>query len=223
MTSSACEAAGGDRTRSWLSVGATTYRDGVKRQQRTEASGPLAGHVRQGRLYRSPLAATGVLQVADWARDDLPDLLWPALTLCEVGAPSVRGFIRWQQEVQRDLAGLAAPEALARGLDGRLTSLDRLVDEIPEAIVVIKERAAKFGLLPPSVAAALASYPDERPASWLVDVPTRAPGPSEIRLLSRAVRKALSDGHREAVIKCCPSGAPSMQERSEVTPQLSSC
>lgn len=183
-------------------VSVAPYGDTVKRQPRTEASGPLAGHVRQGRLYRSQLAATGVLQVADWARDDLPDLLWPALTLSEAGTPAVRGFIRWQQEVQRELAGLATPQALASGLDGRLTSLDRLVDQVPTAARVVKERATEFGLLLPSVAAALASYPDDRPASWLVDLPTRAPEASEIRLLSRAVMEAVSDGHREAVIKC---------------------
>lgn len=174
----------------------------MKRQQRTEPSGPLAGHVRQGRLYRSSLAATGLLHIGDWARDDLPDLLWPALALSELGNTGVHSFVRWQQEVQRDLAGLAAPQALASGLDGRLTSLDRLVADVPQAVTVIKNRAGEFGLLPPNVAAALASYPDERPASWLVDLPTTAPGLSEVHLLSRAVMEALRDGHRESVIKC---------------------
>jgi hypothetical protein len=63
-------------------------------------TGPLAGHVRQGRRYLSPLAATGVLQIGDWVRDDLPDLLWPVLVLSEYGTNWAKRFVLWQKDVQ---------------------------------------------------------------------------------------------------------------------------
>jgi hypothetical protein len=79
----------------------------VKLPRPNENSGPLAGHIRRGRVYRSPLAATGVLFAADWVRDDLPDLLWPVLALSELGTAEGRRFVRWQKGVQDDLAGTA--------------------------------------------------------------------------------------------------------------------
>ncbi len=102
-----------------------------------EKSGPLAGHIQKGRTYRSPLAATGVLQIGDWVRDDLPDLLWPVLTLSELGTAEAVRFARWQKAVQEDLAGKAEPRFIAECLDGRLTSLDRLATQVPEAKAVI--------------------------------------------------------------------------------------
>lgn len=177
------------------------YSDYVKRQRGMQTDGPLAGHVRKGRRFLSPLAATGVLQIGDWVRDDLPDLLWPVLTLAEQGSGAAIKFVRWQKAVQNDLAGRAEPQLLAESLDGRLTSLDGLVDEVPEAEQIIKDRAAEYGLLPQSVARALASYP-ERPATWLVDLELAPPTQAEVDLLSRAILETLSDGHREAIIKC---------------------
>ncbi|MFF5215426.1 DUF5677 domain-containing protein [Micromonospora sp. NPDC000442] len=173
----------------------------MKRQQRTEVSGPLSGHVRKGRRYLSPLAATGVLHLGDWVRDDLPDLLWPVLTLAELGSSAALSFVRWQGAVQRDLAGRAEPRVLADGLDGRLTSLDRLTEHIPDAQGPVRDRALEFGLLPQPVARALASYP-ERPAPWLVDLELSPPDQAEVDLLSRAIVEALRDGHRESIIKC---------------------
>lgn len=173
----------------------------MPRRQRIETSGPLAGHTRQGRRLLSPLAATGVLNIQDWVRDDLPDLLWPVLTLAELGTAGGRNFVRWQEAVRRDLASRLEPQLLADGLDGRLTSLDRLVAEEPDAKTVIRQRGAEFGLLPRSVVEVLASY-SQRPAAWLIDLkwtPLDQPG---VELLARAITETLQDGHREAVIKC---------------------
>lgn len=149
----------------------------------------------------SPLAATGVLRLGDWVRDDLPDYLWPVLTLSELGSATAQQFVRWQGAVLADLEGHADNEFLAGCLDGRLTGLDRLSDRLPRARSVVKERAAEWGILPDGVARALASYPF-RPAEWLVDVEVAPPGQSEVDLLARAVLEALKDGHREALIKC---------------------
>jgi hypothetical protein len=149
----------------------------------------------------SPLAATGVLQLGDWVRDDLPDYLWPVLTLSELGTASAQRFVSWQGAVLADLAGLADNEFLADCLDGRLTGLDRLAARVPQARSVIKERADEWGILPSGVARTLASYPF-MPAEWLVDIENQPPRQPEIDRLARAVLEVLKDGHREAVVKC---------------------
>lgn len=177
------------------------YLDRVTLPRPNQKSGPLAGHVRKGRTYRSPLAATGVLQIGDWVRDDLPDLLWPVLALSELGTAEALRFVRWQEAVQEDLSGTAEPRLIAECLDGRLTSLDRLAAHVPEAMAVVKTRAEERGLLPESVANALASYP-RRPAEWLVYREMTTPGQEEIDLVAGALLGVLRDGHREAVIKC---------------------
>jgi hypothetical protein len=183
------------------SVSVKRYFDRVKSPRPNEKFGPLAGHVRKGRIYRSALAATGVLQVGDWVRDDLPDLLWPVLILSELGTAEAVRFVRWQKAVQEDLSGKAEARFIAECLDGRLTSLDRLAAQVPEARAVVKARAEERGLLPQSVANALTSYP-LRPAEWLVDREMTPPGQEDIDLLAQAVLDVLEDGHREAVIKC---------------------
>jgi hypothetical protein len=168
-----------------------------------QQSGPLAGHVRKGRTYRSPLAATGALQIGDWVRDDLPDLLWPVLALSELGTAQAIRFVRWQKAVQGDLVGQVEPRVIADCLDGRLTSLDRLATAVPGSEQLVRARADEWGLLPASVARALASYP-LRPAEWLVELETAPPGKDEIDLLARAVLEVLRNGHREAIMKCLP-------------------
>jgi hypothetical protein len=182
-------------------VGVNLYLDRMTLARPNQRSGPLAGHIRKGRIYRSPLAATGILQVEDWARDDLPDLLWPVLTLSELGTAQAVRFVRWQKAVQHDLLGKAEPRLIGECLDGRLTSLDRLAAQVPEAKAAVKARVEECGLLPESVANVLASYP-LLPAKWLVDREMTAPGQEEIDLLARAAIGVLGDGHREAVIKC---------------------
>ena len=181
--------------------GPHSYAGFVTYRQVHEPSGPMAGHIRQGRRFLPPMAATGVLAIADWVRDDLPDLLWPALVLARRGTDASRDFVRWQAGVQRDLEGDVEATVLAEGLDGRLTSLDRLVAVHPGAEVSLKQRAMEFDLLPDPVASVLETFP-ERPASWLVDGAVRPPSQDDIDLLVGALLGVIRDGHREAVIKC---------------------
>ncbi len=164
-------------------------------------SGPLAGHVRAGRTYAPPLSATGVFVLADWVRDDLPDLLWPTLVLSELGTVGGRRFVSWQKAVLQDLAGHAEPDLIADCLDGRFTGLDRLADQTPDAKDIVRRRAREHGLLPTAATRVIASYP-ARPADWLVDDHSAPINEAEFRLLANALVEVLRDGHREAVIKC---------------------
>lgn len=165
-------------------------------------SGPLADHVRRGRVYKSPLAATGALTIANWLKDDLPDLLWPALVLAERGNNGVRQFVHWQAAVQADLAHHGDSEWVAETLDGRLTSLATLADRYPDAAAIVVDAANRRGLLSEEVRRALASYP-YLPTRWLVgDVEVAPPQQADLEFLRDAVLGAMKDGHREALLKC---------------------
>lgn len=161
----------------------------------------LFDHVRKGRVYSTPLVASGVLEIGDWVRDDMPDLLWPVLVMSELGDSAARRFVDWQRVVMDDLRELADAAFLAECLDGRLTALERLGATVPAAIKIVRRRAVEQGLLPAGVSRALASY-FYRPAEWLVDGAPRPPEQEDIDLLARAVIGVLKDGHRESVIKC---------------------
>ncbi|WP_235214554.1 DUF5677 domain-containing protein [Rhodococcus opacus] len=165
-------------------------------------SGPLAGHMRRGRVYKSPLAATGVLSVANWLKDDLPDLLWPALVLVESGNDSVRQFVKWQEAVRERLAHHDEDGWVAETLDGRLTHLAVLVERFPDASAIVVEEARRRGLLSEGVRGALASYP-YLPARWLVgDVKVTPLEQQDLELIRDAVLGVMQDDHREALLKC---------------------
>lgn len=165
-------------------------------------AGPLAGHVRKGRVYSSPLAATGALQVHDWFKDDLPDLLWPALVLAEQGNESVHRFVRWQKAVQDGLAAHGETTLVAESLDGRLTHLAVLAAKFSDAAELIVAEATRYGLLSVGVRSALGSYP-YMPAPWLAGQgQVRPPGLPELQLIRSALLAALKDGHLEALLKC---------------------
>lgn len=161
----------------------------------------MAGHVRKGRVYRSPFVADGALVIGDWTQDALPDLLWPALVLAESGTAGARRFVTWQGQVVNELRDEVEDERLARGLDGTLSGLTALGGTDEKTQEFLRTSATEHGLLSIAVAQALASYP-HRPAEWLVLREMQPPEPDDVELLAKAVYEAISDGHREAVLKC---------------------
>jgi hypothetical protein len=170
--------------------------------QPNQHDGPMAGHVHRRRVFTPPLAATGVLVIGDWFKDDLPDLLWPALVLAEQGNVAIRNFVSWQKAVQVALSVHDETAFVAESLDGRLTSLARLAIKIPGAAAVVSAQAAAHGLLSVGVRSVLTSYP-YMPAPWLTaDAEVHVPDQADIDLVRRALLESLSDGHREALMKC---------------------
>jgi hypothetical protein len=150
----------------------------------------------------SPLAATGALRLEDWLKDDLPDLLWPALVLAEQGNQGVRRFVRWQEAVQDRLAHLGDTDLVAESLDGRLTHLSVLSERLPGAANVIFEEATRCGLLSAKVRRALSSYP-YLPAPWLTgQAEVQPPGRRELEFIRDALVGVMKDRHREALLKC---------------------
>lgn len=162
----------------------------------------MVGHVRKGRVYKSPLAATGVLGIENWIKDDFPDLLWPALVLAEHGNDSIRRFVKWQKAVQESLAHHGEVAFVAESLDGRLTHLAGLAKKFPNSAGIVVEEADRQGLLSAGVVRALASYPF-RPAPWLVgDIEVKLPAQPDLDRIRGALLSVLRDGHREALMKC---------------------
>lgn len=165
-------------------------------------AGPMVGHVRKGRVYKSPLAATGVLGIENWIKDDFPDLLWPALVLAEHGNDSIRRFVKWQKAVQESLAHHGEVAFVAESLDGRLTHLAGLAEKFPNSVGIVVSEADRQGLLSAGVVRALVSYPF-RPAPWLVgDIEVKPPAQPDLDLIRDALLSVLRGGHREALIKC---------------------
>lgn len=162
----------------------------------------MIGHVKKGRVFKSPLMATGLLIIGNWVKDDLPDLLWPALVLAEQGDASMRKFVKWQKDVQDSLAHHGDVDYVAEQLDGRLTSLARLSAKFPDAADVVVQHGRRHGLLSTRVQHVLAAYPF-RPAPWLAgETSVESPGQSDLDLVAAALVSAIGDDHREALIKC---------------------
>lgn len=162
----------------------------------------MSGHVRKGRVFKSPLAATGALVLENWLKDDFPDLLWPALVLAEQGNDSFRQFVKWQEAVQEGLAHHGEIAWVAEALDGRLSHLAALAAKFPDASGIVVDEAGRYGLLSEGVCSALASYP-YRPAAWLVgDIEVAPPKQSDLDLVLDALISVMRDGHREALMKC---------------------
>ncbi len=170
-----------------------------KRQQ----DGPLEGHFKSGRTYRPSLMALEQFQLADWVRDDLPDMLWPAALIALEGDRGGIRFGRLQQDVNRVLA----PELVA--LDGRLTSLEAVpVGSRATVLPTLQREISDAGAMPGLLLAALRLYPD-LPGRWLLvdafDYRHDEHAPDDaLSFLSEVVRVVAIDGHREALLKFVP-------------------
>lgn len=162
----------------------------------------MPDHVGKGRVFKSPLAATGVLSVENWVKDDLPDLLWPVLVMEELGNDSYRLLVGWQKRVQDALAHHDDVEWIAETLDGRLSQLEVLAGRFPDAVAIVVREAEFCGLLSEGVRGALSSYP-HMPARWLVqDIEPLPPQQQDIEFIRDALLGVLADNHREALLKC---------------------
>src|SRR5450759_5650011 len=88
-----------------------------RRRRGVQQTGVLAGHKKSGRKYLTQLQATGVMREADWARDDVPDFIWPIVVLQALGGSKYLDFFTWQTRCADALSKLDGFETKGR-LDG---------------------------------------------------------------------------------------------------------
>src|SRR4051794_29947775 len=89
-----------------------------------QSDGVLAGHYREGRLFRPPLLAFSATTLASWVRDDLPDLIWPSAVVATAGSRGLGRFTSIQRAFVDRTQSPSSDAAFA--LDGRCTSIERL-------------------------------------------------------------------------------------------------
>ncbi len=170
----------------------------------------MAGHFKVGRKYIPPLLTYEQLVPSEWARDDLPDLLWPLVLVEAIGEGIGAVIGRAQDATLKEVAGDSLDRTGA-ALDGRLTSLDRFpADErkkLVERFKVLSDRALLF---PPELLGVLALY-ENLPGAWLLLDPWRASSAvpdadDSVNLLARAVVRAIVDPSANAMIKAATIG-----------------
>lgn len=170
-----------------------------------ETEGPLVGHFKVGRKYLPPLLTYDRMVPSEWARDDLPDLLWPLVLISVAGDETGALFGRAQDAVLQVIPGTSLEESGA-ALDGRLTSLERFSDEDRARLVkAFRAIDIRSRLFPPELLGVLLLYED-LPGRWLVVDPwfegAKLPTPDEsINYLAEAVVTAIADPSANAMVK----------------------
>lgn len=166
-----------------------------------QRDGILSGHFRQGSVYRPAFMAYPQATLADWVRDDLPDLLWPLLLAATEGDNGIQRLVKLQGWL------VANPlEGVGLVLDGRLTTLEDVPTEArPPIRSAVREGIEATGALPPGLSALLRLY-DQPPGGWLLLDQSSDPGDDmptadALDLLSGAIVSVLADEHLEALVK----------------------
>ncbi len=165
-----------------------------------QADGLLAGHFKDGRLYRTPFTSIDVFSLTDWHRDDLPDLLWLAILAAEFGDEAFDRYLTMAGAAAEALQGAGAAKATPM-LDGRLLSLEAVPDGKRETVrrlvgPIIREAT--------SAQATALRLCDGAPGSWLLveswPEDERLPLNEAVGALSAAVAATL-DEHVDALVK----------------------
>jgi hypothetical protein len=167
--------------------------------------GVLAGHYKVGKTYSPPLMALDATVLADWYRDDLPDLLWPAALIGTEGEAGLGRFIGWQQQVATTLETQSV-DLSAITLDGRLTSLEMVEESDRERIVsALAHVMMTTEVLPDPLLAVFRLY-ESLPGRWLLVDPwsqskLNVTDEEALSFLSKAIVGCVSDRHKEAMLK----------------------
>lgn len=177
-------------------------------QGRRVNRGPLAGHYRTGQRYKPSIMALPGTLMNDWARDDLPDLLWPLMLVAEDGDAAAVAFRRFQEVVLRSVD--SSTESPEFSCDGRLTSLERFPPYLRTQLLAdFVGRTDASLLFAPSILGVFRLYPSI-PGSWLLVEPwksSKCPSEEEsLNFLAGSIVKVLSDRHLNALTKTPPFG-----------------
>lgn len=175
---------------------------------RLQKEGPLAGHYKRGKTFTPPLLTHEQMVPSEWARDDLPDLLW-SLVLAALEGREAAALFRKAQEAVLEVIPAESLVASGAALDGRLTSLERFPEEDrPQVVQALTDFPEHARLLPPQLIGVLKLY-EQLPGRWLVVEPweasNSAPSPDEsVNFLAHAIVSVIADAGLNAVTKTPP-------------------
>lgn len=169
-----------------------------------QSDGVLEGHFKSGNTYRPPFLAIEQFHMADWIRDDLPDMFWPAALIALDGDQGGIRFGQMQQEVNKirdNTHGLR--------MDGRLTSLQDVPESGRAALLpLLTEKIISAAAMPDLLLAGLRLYSD-LPGRWLLvdgfdhrDIEHSSD--EALNFMSDVVRLLAIDREREALLKFVP-------------------
>ncbi|HEX3392980.1 MAG TPA: DUF5677 domain-containing protein [Acidimicrobiales bacterium] len=171
-----------------------------------QKDGTLAGHFRRGRIYTPSLIAFPEFVLAEWVREDLPDMLWPLILVARHGERGLQRYESLQQAAVTELGTNFLEESVLR-FDGRLTALNR----VPEG-----SRARARAFLDghpqwcPELLRDLANLYDNLPGAWLVcrdgrrDILTPEAAAAVMDDLTDSVMRVATDEHLTALVKMTP-------------------
>jgi hypothetical protein len=178
-------------------------------KRKPEQSGPLSGYSKVGRRYQPPLQSLANVDANDWARDDLPDLLWPMILVAVHGDGGAKR-ITSAQEILIKVLDESLLDDPAYAFDGRLTSIEAIPSEMREAVLAEFRKGRRFtDLIGPEIAGVLSLYPDS-PGRWLLVDPwlgKEISSPEDaMDLLREAIVSVLMDRHTNALVKSATVG-----------------
>lgn len=185
--------------------------------------GPLSGHFKTGRTYLPPIMAMKGYTSSDWARTDLPDLIWPLLLVAGAGNRGAYVFSQAQQAVLAQIEPGDFPEGA--GLDGRLTSLEAIEEERREQILrVLREHPLAAELFDNSVLGVVRLYGSRLPGSWLFAGIEQEGAPlseeDALAAMANSIVEVLSDRHLNALVKAAPFGWMLQSGRLQIGPGM---
>ena len=164
------------------------------------------------------------LVLSDWARDELPDLVWPLM----LAARERYGALGLFREAQKEVLRAFPAETLASSgaaLDGRLTSLERFAEaHRPQVVAILRELDERSRLIPPALIGVLSLY-DALPGRWLlvdpwekeVEIPSAA---ASATALADAIAGAIADASLNAITKAPSYGWGLMSGKIHLPPEM---
>lgn len=172
---------------------------------REETSGPLKGHFRVGKTFTPPMLALVDVHLGNWTRDDLPDMIWPAMLIADKGDAGLEMFMRLQARFGEVLDLLDIP-AKSATFDGRLTSIESMDTAHREAIVeAFAPHLRSTGAVSEKILAVLRNY-EGFPGAWLLvepfaDLELDITSSESATYLARVLVDLMTDEHKEATLK----------------------
>ena len=125
-----------------------------------------------GKRYVPQMLALPMLELADWLRDDLPDLLWPAALWVRGGYEEGRLLGQCLEAAGEALGEVEVP------FDGRLTGIEQVPQELRQQVLdAIDLRVGLDRAIPEQLRLGMRLF-DDYPGRWFV----QASSPGEARV-----------------------------------------